>query len=138
MSSAPIFFQFESRDSAALAQDTLEELGYQVSRHTETQHPTLHIIVDRHDLASALEIAQSHGGQLVELSGASGESETYTMAYDPEQMIPIPAHTVNEDWEGLSASDYVNRSSGAYNDDGDPMLDPSGHDYNGFDAGVHL
>lgn len=140
MSSAPIFFQFDSEETAALAQDTLEELGYGVGRHSETEKPMLHVIVDRGDLTSALEIAQSFGGKLIEQGGAPDESRTFDMAYDMDGMIPIPAHVVNEDWDDryadVSASAFVNKSSGAYNDEGE--LDPSGDDYDHFDAGVHM
>lgn len=140
MSSAPIFFQFDSQETAALAQDTLEELGYEVGRHLETGKPMLHVIVDRGDLTSALEIAQSYGGKLLEREGAPDESRTFDMAYDMDGMIPIPAHLVNEDWNDqyadVSASAFVNKSSGAYNDEGE--FDPSGDDYDHFDAGVHM
>lgn len=141
MSGAPIFFQFDSRRAALLALDTMEELGYRVSLHPETERPTLHVMVDRNDLTSALEIAQAHGGELAEGMGAADEHETYSMAYDMESMIPIPAHIVNEDWADSelerSASDYVNKSSGAYNDE-TGKFDPSDEDYDRFDAGVHL
>ena len=140
MSSSPIFFQFDSKDTAALAQDTLAELGYKAGRHSETGKPMLHVIVDRGDLTSALEIAQSFGGKLLEREGALDASRTFDMAYDMEGMIPIPAHLVNEDWDetyvDVSASTFVNKSSGAYNDEGE--FDPSGDDYDHFDAGVHM
>ncbi|UUZ82950.1 hypothetical protein LJK88_02755 [Paenibacillus sp. P26] len=112
-----------------------------MSLHTETEKPTLHVIVDRHDLTSALEIVQAHGGEYTEGPGAADEADTYAMAYDPDGMIPIPAHTVNEDWSDsepdLSASDYVNKSSGAYGDE-NIKFDPSEDDYDHFDAGVHM
>src|SRR5690242_3568309 len=110
MSSTPILFQFSSQDAALLAQDTLEELGYRVSRHSDASRPTLHVIVDRHDLTSALEIAQAHGGELTEGIGSYREDEAYTLAYDPDGMVPIPAHTVNEDW----SDEAPVRTSGAY------------------------
>ncbi|CAG7649924.1 hypothetical protein ACFQI7_28535 [Paenibacillus allorhizosphaerae] len=140
MSSAPIFFQFETQESAHLAQDMLDELGYRVSFHQEAQ-PILHVIVDRHDLTSALEIVQAYGGLIVEHEGSPGETSAYAMAYNQEDLIAIPAHFIGEEQEDgepdLSSSEYVNKSSGAYND-ANPPFDPSGNDYNGFDPGVHL
>ncbi|GLI10457.1 hypothetical protein YDYSG_64900 [Paenibacillus tyrfis] len=141
MSSTPILFQFDSQNAAALAQNMLEELGYRVSPHTNLKQPTLHVIVDRHDLTSALEIVQAYGGRLIEAEGSLSETAAFAMAYDPDSLIPIPAHFVNDDWTesepAVSASDYVNRSSGAYNDE-DVPFDPSGDNYNGFDAGLRF
>ncbi len=99
-----------------MALDTLEELGYKVSLHTETKSPVLHVIVDRNDLTSALEVAQAHGGRLLEGQASPSEISTYAMAYDPDGLIPIPAHFVNEVEPDeaevhLSASAYSNRSS---------------------------
>ena len=142
MSSTPIFFQFATNQEAYMALDTLEELGYRSSLHTEMHAPTVHVIVDGNDLTSALEIAQAHGGQLIEVEGAPSEADAYAMAYDPDGMIPIPAHLVNEDeWTDeepqTASSAYTNLSSGAYNDE-NAKFDPSGDDYDGFDAGLHL
>ncbi|CAG7635289.1 hypothetical protein PAESOLCIP111_03646 [Paenibacillus solanacearum] len=140
MSSAPIFFQFETAESARLARNMLDELGYRASLGQEAQ-PLLHVTVDRHDLTSALEIVQAYGGLIVEYEGSPGETSAYAMAYNQEDLIPIPAHLVGEepdaDEPDLSSSEYVNKSSGAYND-ANPPFDPSGSDYNGFDPGVHL
>ncbi|MGG2198039.1 MULTISPECIES: hypothetical protein [Paenibacillus] len=142
MTHTPIFFQFETNQEAYMALDTLEELGYKVSLHTETKSPVLHVIVDRNDLTSALEVAQAHGGRLLEGQASPSEISTYAMAYDPDGLIPIPAHFVNEVEPDeaevhLSASAYSNRSSGAYKDE-PAKFDPSGEDYDGFDAGIHL
>lgn len=141
MSRSPIFFQFDSQDEAQMAQSTLEELGYQVNALKDTEKPLLHIHVDRINLASALEIAQAHGGRFTEREGAMGENDIYAMAYDQEGTISIPAHLVNEDrmeeQDARSASLFVNKSSGGYQDNQVPF-DPSGDDYNGFDAGVRL
>lgn len=141
MSSAPIFFEFDNKQSAELARGTLEELGFQAGLHTETQHPTLHIEVDHSDLTSALEIAQAHGGRLVERYGGASEPDTYAMAYDEADYIRIPAHVVNEDWE----EDYASREAGigteavhSVDDATTQPFDPSGDDYGHFDAGVHI
>lgn len=142
MTQTPIFFQFATNHEAYMALDTLEELGYKVSLHTEMESPVLHVIIDRNDLTSALEIAQAHGGQLLEGKTSLTELSTYALAYDPDGLIPIPAHFVNEDEPAedeaeLTASAYSNRSGGAYNDE-HARFDPSGEDYDGFDAGIHL
>lgn len=141
MSSAPLCFQFDSQKEAILARDTLEEIGYRISGHSHSDKPVLHVIVDRHDLTSALEIAQAHGGTLVQVGNSPNETEGFAMAYDMEGLIPIPAHLVNEDLienePDVSASAYDNRSSGAYNDKRE-LFDPSGDDVNGFDAGIHM
>ncbi|WP_235941751.1 hypothetical protein [Paenibacillus puerhi] len=143
LSNTSIFFQFATNHDAYMALDTLEELGYRVSLHTETDRTVLHIDVERGDLISALEIGQAHGGRLLEADESPSETAAFALAYDPKGMIPIPAHLVNEDWEGpgdgpdTSASDYVNRSSGAYQDE-HLSFDPSGDDYDGFDAGIHM
>ncbi|MBP1157563.1 MULTISPECIES: hypothetical protein [unclassified Paenibacillus] len=141
MSSAPLCFQFDTQKEAILARDTLEEIGYRISGHTHSEMPMLYVIVDRHDLTSALEIAQAHGGRLVQVGDSPNETEGFAMAYDMEELISIPAHLVNEDLveseSEVSASAYVNRSSGAYNDDTE-SFDPSRDDMNGFDAGIHM
>ncbi|MCS7459028.1 hypothetical protein N0M98_02635 [Paenibacillus doosanensis] len=140
MTGVPIFFEFENEQSAALARETLEELGYRTGWHNEMQHPTLHIHVERNDLTSALEIAQAHGGLLKDTYGALAESDAYAAAYNETDYIPIPAHLVNED---LDAKDEIgmSQSLGAGESDsgnGAEVFDPSDDDYNYFDAGVRL
>ncbi|SDD80024.1 hypothetical protein SAMN02799630_04076 [Paenibacillus sp. UNCCL117] len=143
MSDTPIFFQFATNHDAYMALDTLEELGYRVSLHTETERTVLHVHVDRGDLTSALEIGQAHGGRLLETDESPSEAAAFAMAYDPEGFIPIPAHLVQdegadaEQQPDTSASAYANLSSGAY-EDNQPYFDPSGDDYDGFDAGIHM
>jgi hypothetical protein len=141
MSATALFFQFATNHDAFMALDTLEELGYRVSLHTETDRTVLHIEVGGQDLTSALEIGQAHGGRLLQTDESPSETAMFAMAYDPDGMIPIPAHLVHEDEAGIqadtSASAYVNLSSGAYND-ANESFDPSGDDYDGFDAGIHL
>ncbi|MFF2483401.1 hypothetical protein [Paenibacillus sp. NPDC058071] len=91
MSSA-ILFDFADEKSAALACDTLQELGYEPMQHEGNR---VHIHVDGVDLTSALEIAQAHGGSLVEQAAIRDEAITDT-AYSLNA-ITIPAHVVNED-----------------------------------------
>ncbi|OXM84932.1 hypothetical protein [Paenibacillus rigui] len=141
MSSAPIFFEFDTEQSAAMARETLEELGYRAGVHTEMKHPTVHLEVDHSELTSALEIAQAYGGRLVEREDGASELDTYAMAYDEADYIRIPAHVVNEDWddsyatnEGAIGSEAVH----SVDDEGKQPLDPSGDDYGYFDAGVHM
>lgn len=91
-----IWFQFEDQQSAGFAFDTLQELGYEPTIHPGEQKPTLHIHVDRSDLTSALEIAQAHGGVLIEQSDIE-DGEAFNQAYRLDE-VNIPAHVVNEDW----------------------------------------
>ncbi|WP_199622301.1 DNA/RNA helicase [Paenibacillus alkalitolerans] len=106
-----IRFSFPNPDSAYDAFDTLQELGYAPVIDEEGAHPTLHIHVERSDVRSALEIAQMHGGQLLE-SAAAGEAERFE-AVNPGidiGAIDIPAHTINEDF----TDDYASGLSQAY------------------------
>ncbi|MCZ8523896.1 MULTISPECIES: hypothetical protein [Paenibacillus] len=128
MNSAPITFEFETRKTALLAMDTLEELGYRTALHDEPQKPLLHVIVDRGDLTSALEIAEAHGGRLLETANFPSEPAVFALAYDPDGGIPIPAHLVGADEYDVTAASSTE----------DDSFDPSGDDYNGFGAGIHL
>ncbi|MCE5168644.1 DNA/RNA helicase [Paenibacillus profundus] len=95
MPEAAIRFRFTDAASAMLAFDTLEELGY-TPAYDGDNHTELHVHVEKRDLTSALEIAEAHGGQLVEeadLTEVSVMNQAYGMDW-----IPIPAHVVNEDW----------------------------------------
>jgi hypothetical protein len=141
MSSAPIFFEFDNTHSAAMARDTLEELGYQAGVHTEGKQPTVHIEIDHSELTSALEIAQAHGGRLVESQSGVTETEAFAMAYDDADYIRIPAHVVNEDWADDYATSSESVGDAAVLSDAEGAkegLDPSGGGYDYFDAGVHL
>lgn len=142
MTGAPIFFEFDNEQSATLAREMLEELGYPTGTHFEMERPTLHIQVERNDLTSALEIAQAHGGLLKEMQGLATESETYAMAYNEMDYIPIPAHVINEDWEEqyATSSDIAPGVVAGESDSGNgaQVFDPSEDDYNHFDAGVRL
>jgi hypothetical protein len=117
-SSIPIYFQFVEKKSALQAFDTLRELDYNIEwlEHDHLEHlPTLLLILNQSDLTSALEIAQSHGGRLVEGKQSAAEIDILTAAYDLEY-IPIPAHTVNDE----------------------ELLDPSEEPYDHFPAGIRL
>ncbi|RUS46623.1 hypothetical protein [Cohnella sp. AR92] len=94
MSYTSILFQFPQEQAARIAYDTLEELGYDPQLH---EGGRLHIHVIREDLTSALEIVQSHGGELVEQGQAPAEVETMASIDYGLDCIPIPAHLVNED-----------------------------------------
>ncbi len=104
MKHAALLFQFPGDSQAMLAAETLEELGYEPQLH---EGGRLHIHVQNEDLTSALEIVQCCSGHLLE--HAPAEAVTVTdFAYGMDD-IPIPAHTVNEDWvdsyqEGQAAS----------------------------------
>lgn len=136
MSSAPIFFQFQSEAEANLALGTLEELGYQAAISSQTGQPVVHIHIDRQDLTSALEIAQSFGGNLME-GNVGSEIDVLANAYnmymysDVYDGVPIPAHTVNEDWQDSFTSSV---------DEGEIEVNTlsAEEDLNGFDAGIHI
>ncbi|MDG0810061.1 hypothetical protein [Cohnella rhizosphaerae] len=89
-----LMFQFPDEGSAHKACGTLDELGYEPQPHGVGR---LHIHVDGDNLASALEIAQSHGGELLAEAPAD-DAELLAVAYALDE-LQIPAHTVNEDWE---------------------------------------
>ncbi|WP_276356703.1 hypothetical protein [Cohnella caldifontis] len=94
-----LMMEFPDERAAKLAEDTFRELGYDPYSHGGGK---VHIHVQNEDLTSALEIMQSCGGRIVEQ--ARGEAEALTdCAYDLDA-IPIPAHTVNEDWVDAYAS----------------------------------
>lgn len=93
-----ILFQFPDRRSAYYAFDTLEELGYKPVMSGGEHTPFVHVHIDNTDLTSALEIAQSYGGTLIQ-QDVQQEAHAYESAYQlpTEDMISIPAHMVNED-----------------------------------------
>ncbi|CAM3619117.1 DNA/RNA helicase [Marinicrinis lubricantis] len=90
-------FQFQDRRDAYYAFDTLMELGYQPVFQDEGAYPMVQIHMERNDLTSALEIAQAHGGTLVE-ERDGGASDVYDTAYEMADELSIPAHIVNEDF----------------------------------------
>lgn len=132
----PIFFEFNQTRDALLALDTLEELGYKPEL-LEGERAMLHIHLDEQEITSAIEIAQSHGGRLVDRPQTQSEQATYAMAYDLEGSIRIPAHTVNEDWSDSYASSAVVDRDAVPSDD-EAAFDPSADDYNHFSAGIRI
>ncbi|MFD2673602.1 DNA/RNA helicase [Marinicrinis sediminis] len=91
-----LVFRFEDRRDAYFAFDTLLELGYQPVFHPDEAEPMLHIHIEKNDLTSALEIAQAHGGELVD-EPAGKQYATFQSAYEMGEEIAIPAHMVTED-----------------------------------------
>ncbi|WP_240647415.1 hypothetical protein [Paenibacillus nanensis] len=125
-------FDFSDNRSAELARNLLQELGYDPVMHNDTR---MHIHVDGNDLTSALEIAQSHGGQLVEQSAIKDEAITNT-AYALDG-ITIPAHVVNEDWvdeEERQQQMHNHDGAGKYGED---EFRPDPEEYNHFIGDVH-
>ncbi|MUT67777.1 hypothetical protein [Paenibacillus sp. NEAU-GSW1] len=123
MSSA-ILFDFADASSAAIACDTLQELGYEPMMHEANR---VHIHVEGADLTSALEIAQAHGGRLVEQAAIGSEAVTDT-AYSLNA-ITIPAHVVNEDW---NAADEEAEGLRNWNDDNHEDFEPDDGSYDHF------
>lgn len=132
MAHRALMFQFPDETSASKACGTLDELGYDPQPHGVGR---LHIHVEREDLTSALEIVQSHGGELISESAAEDVSLTAS-AYNLDS-LPIPAHTVNEDWDpayfgiGQETSFVTDRTAGATGSDDEEADDGS---YNRFDV----
>jgi len=106
MLQAALMFQFPDESQAALASETLEELGYEPQLH---EGGRLHIHVRNEDLTSALEIVQCYAGQLMEHASAEAVNVT-DIAYGMEG-IRIPAHTVNEDWVDAYRTEEPERDS---------------------------
>ncbi|GIQ63762.1 hypothetical protein PACILC2_23300 [Paenibacillus cisolokensis] len=98
-SSTALLFQFSDAASAAAACDTMIELGYDSMLAEDAR---LHLHLERDDVVSALEIAQAHGGRLIETPPLL-ESSLADGVYAMDQ-VPIPAHIVNEDWTEAYAS----------------------------------
>ncbi|THF72666.1 DNA/RNA helicase [Cohnella fermenti] len=123
---AALLFRFPQARAAEIAFDTLEELGYSPQMNGEA---VLHIHVEREDLTSALEVVQAHGGELIEQAEsdiASAASAMYGM-----DGIPIPAHTVNEDWpDSYMDADLANRNE----DSEDSRFPTDDGSYDRFDA----
>lgn len=132
MNDAPVFFEFDQDRSAYLALDTLQELGYKPDLVEGAGKPTLHIHIDKQDVASALEIAQAHGGRLTERAEGLQEADAFGLAYDLNEGIRIPAHVVTEDF----TDSYAQPAS--IEAEPPEEYDPSADTYSGFSAGVHL
>lgn len=124
MSHAALMFQFPDANQARLAGDTLEELGYEPQLH---EGGRLHIHVHNEDLTSALEIVQCYAGRLME--HAPTEDVVITDVAYAMDAIPIPAHTVNEDWE-----DHYLGLSNVDSDRSSAELSPDDGSYDHFDA----
>ncbi|WP_166242832.1 hypothetical protein [Paenibacillus turpanensis] len=125
-----ISFQFPDRHSAYAAFDTLEELGYEPKIREESGNCCVDFEVERNDITSALQIAQSHGGKLLETKDYPTELSAYNSAYGMDE-IRIPAHTVNEDWP----EHYATAGSDA---DENGVFDPGGDSYDHFEPGIRL
>jgi len=133
----PIFFEFDKERDALLALDTLDELGYKPEL-LGGEMSTVHIHLDEQEITSALEIAQSHGGRLVDRPLSEPEPAIYNMAYDLEGSIRIPAHTVNEDWSESYAEANASSVTDAVPSEEEAAFDPSADDYNHFSAGIRM
>lgn len=114
-----IRFSFPNPSSAYNAFDTLQELGYEPVVDEEGEHPTLHIHVERSDVRSALEIAQAHGGEMLDTASV-GDPERLVAANPGFDVsgVDIPAHAINEDF----TDDYLSGLSQSYLRDDVEML----------------
>ncbi|EGL15288.1 MULTISPECIES: hypothetical protein [unclassified Paenibacillus] len=160
MSDTPIFFEFPQERDMRLAYDTLFELGYRPGVNASEGKSTLHIHVEGQDLASAMQIAQAHAGELIDAPPAAevsySEPEAYAAAYDLDT-IRIPAHLIQDPEEdapegtlaAVHNGDGIGSVPDAYTDaagagaDGsyeEPQrqFDPSDDDLDRFSAGIHL
>ncbi|MGN7456981.1 hypothetical protein ACTHPH_19400 [Paenibacillus pasadenensis] len=84
MTDRRLLFRFHDAESASVAAATLLELGYDAAAQGAQE---VGLSLRGSDLTSALEIAFAHGGEL---------------DVQEQDVIPIPAHLVNEDlvaWE---------------------------------------
>ncbi|MFD1956426.1 hypothetical protein ACFSL6_20140 [Paenibacillus thailandensis] len=128
-----LLFNFADSKSAAIACDTLQELGYDPVLHEGNR---VHIHLNGDDLTSALEIAQANGGVLAEQSNLS-ESLVVNTAYALDG-LSIPAHIVNEDW----LAEEENEAAGLRNRDEDADTDgeflPDAGDYGYFSGDVKI
>lgn len=127
MNHAALMFQFPDESQARLAGETLNDLGYEPQLH---EGGRMHIHVQDEDLTSALEIVQCYAGQLMEHAPAEVVDVT-SIAYGMGD-IPIPAHTVNEDWE---ESYQISESESGKNHNSDQGMSAADDgSYNRFDA----
>ncbi|MGZ9587190.1 DNA/RNA helicase [Paenibacillus marinisediminis] len=135
MREASIRFRFEDAGNAQLAYDMMRELNY--TPVMEMDGHVFHIHLNRQDLTSALEIAAAYGGSLVE-EGDVNERMVYDEAYGLD-LIPIPAHLVNEDW---AEDDQYARTTAALDDLSLRDEDAEGWNdeerTNHFPGGVHI
>ena len=120
-----LLIEFPDEKSAGLAAETFDELGYEPCLHEGRR---LHIHVRNEDLTSALEIMQSCGGSIVEQAPAESDQMT-NIAYGMD-MVPIPAHIVNEDWD----ENYAAGGDAPGAMDTGAMNEPGDEPYNHFEA----
>jgi hypothetical protein len=125
----PMKVRFTDRRSAHLALDTLTELGFHAHMGREGGTPEVHVFLENNDLTSALEIVQSHGGELLESAPAFTAPAAYTLAYGLDG-IPIPAHFVSE--EEPEGDAEAERFAGTREES------PSGETYDHFSADVRF
>ncbi|CAM3057233.1 DNA/RNA helicase [Paenibacillus sediminis] len=131
MQETAITFQFPDPYSANQALDTLQELGYRPVHASYGN--ALHVHMDHQDITSMLEIAQAHGGVIMNAQSLSQDNLLYgEMGVDD---IPIPAHVVNEDFSELYSSDKAEQSRGS-NTDHDEN-NHFGESYGGFSGDVN-
>lgn len=135
-----LLFQFADNASALDASATLRDLGYDPVAH---EGGRIHIHLEGSDLTSALEIAMSHGGELVDEKPIDPAAVT-GLAYGMDS-IPIPAHTVNEDWTDAYASGsglYADESEGLHNRDEsggeEETFSPDDGSYDHISGDVHI
>ncbi|WP_219835656.1 hypothetical protein [Paenibacillus sp. R14(2021)] len=132
-----LLFQFSDSRTAAMAGSTFQELGYDP---VVQQGSDIHIHMHGDDLPSALEIAQSHGGQLA-VQSSIPDIELTNEAYHMENHIAIPAHVVNEDWVSQEEAGDQAAGDGLSNRDDDaPDEDeffPDDGSYGYFSGDVH-
>jgi|GEM_PF-574941 len=96
---------FPDEKSARLAEETFDELGYDPVRREGCR---VYIHVRNEDLVSALEIMEACGGCLTPAGREA--ANLANQAYGLEE-IPIPAHTVNEDWTDAYADGHAKATS---------------------------
>jgi hypothetical protein len=124
-----LVMDFPDEKSAHLAADTFGELGYDPVR---LEGRRVHIHVRNEDLVSALEIMQSCGGNIAEQAQAETSALT-NLAYGMEE-IPIPAHTVNEDWTDAYADGQPEKLAAQESPDEEESFRPDDGSYSYFDA----
>lgn len=129
-----IRFRFRSRAEAEAAAETLRELEYDVRFDgRDDDGPTVAVDIAGCDLQSVLEIAQIHGGEFAGRDdGADDPAAENAASDDAATGEPVTAEV----------GDSADRSgdatpAGHGNDTGVASRDdPSGDDYDGFEAGV--
>jgi hypothetical protein len=136
MNSAPIYFQFHEVGAARMALDTLSELGYHVHLMQSGDKPTVSVVVESIDLTSALEVAQAHGGSVMERPPFEAAGAVFDTAYGLDT-VPIPAHVVNEDWvDGYADREAYRGASVDWEAEDGEGFDPSEDSYDHFTPGA--